>query len=481
MQIMPKNLYKIASFFSGCGGLDLGFEQAGFQVIWANEFETHCRATYTRNLPNTEFVLGDLCKIDPDTIPLCDGFIGGPPCQSWSIGGKQNGLEDQRGQLFLKYIELINDKKPKFFVIENVKGILDDKFKKVFDAFLDRLDKAGYDVQWALLDAVNFRIPQNRERVFLVGFRKELNVSFTFPAPTNTKPITLEQAIGDIIEEPSHFSNGEINKTEEDTEKNNRYPNHDVYTSRYGSFYYRGNRRRGWQQPSFTINATADFIPLHPSSPKMMFYGYEKWDFQKNRLDEYRRLSVRECARIQTFPDDFIFEYDNIKDAYKMIGNAVPPHLGKLIAKSIMAALNCMDVAAIIPTNGEESISAPVLVGYYKGNFHKQLILSNKLYYVRSDGRKGSLFKEDCSIAPKYLLLHNKNQTEMYELEEEEPILTDTSFLKTLGFKTSGETYLCFRLKSAKPLSIINSECMNNRLNYEQKKTYPYFTTIDKL
>ncbi|MBQ0015207.1 MAG: DNA cytosine methyltransferase, partial [Oscillospiraceae bacterium] len=95
-----------------------------------------------------------------------------------------------------------------------------------------------------------------------------------------------------------------------------------------------GNRRRGWQQPSFTINATADFAPLHPSSPKMMYFVYENWNFQKDKLSEYRRLSVRECARIQTFPDNFIFEYDDIKEAYKMIGNAVPPRLGneRLIA-----------------------------------------------------------------------------------------------------------------------------------------------------
>ena len=164
---------KVVSFFAGCGGLDLGFEQAGFNVVWANEFEPHCRATYVRNHPNTEFVLGDICMIDPNSIPDCDGFIGGPPCQSWSIGGKMKGLDDERGQLFLKYIDLIKIKQPKFFVIENVKGMLDDKFKEVFEDFIVRLENAGYDVQWSLLDAVNFRIPQNRERVFFVGFKKD--------------------------------------------------------------------------------------------------------------------------------------------------------------------------------------------------------------------------------------------------------------------------------------------------------------------
>lgn len=107
----------VVSFFAGCGGLDLGFEQAGFDVVWANEFEPHCRATYIHNHPNTVFVLEDICKIASDTIPDCDGFVGGPPCQPWSVGGKQKGLDDVRGQLFLKYIELINVKKPKFLII----------------------------------------------------------------------------------------------------------------------------------------------------------------------------------------------------------------------------------------------------------------------------------------------------------------------------------------------------------------------------
>jgi len=471
----------VVSFFAGCGGLDLGFEQAGFRVVWANEFNPHCRDTYIRNHPNTEFVLGDICKIDPNTIPDCDGFIGGPPCQSWSVGGRQKGLDDERGQLFLKYIELINAKKPKFFVIENVKGMLDDRFKEVFSDFVDRLENAGYDVQWALLDAVNYRVPQNRERVFFVGFRKELGVSYTFPLPICTEPITLEQAIGDITEEPTRFAGSKIETIDSRDGKCKRHPNHDVLTSKFGAFYYRGNRRRGWQQPSFTINATAGFAPLHPSSPKMLFFGHENWNFQKDKLVEYRRMSVRECARIQTFPDNFIFVYDNIKEAYRMIGNAVPPRLGNEIAKSIINVFNRLEIPAKTFQPTEDAKCTPVLVGYYKGSWHKQLILNNKIYYVRSDGRKGSMFKEDCAIMPKYLLLHYKNKVDIYELEIEEPILADASFLQTLGFETTGETYLCFRLKSAEPKNINN--CVNtiSHLIFEQSHYSPYFTTIDKI
>ena len=479
---MAKKKYTIDSFFAGCGGFDLGFEQAGFQVVWANELERNCRTTYERNHPNTNFVLGDICKIDPNDIPDSDGFIGGPPCQSWSVGGKRKGLDDKRGQLFLKYIELITAKTPKFFVIENVKGMLDDTFKAVFDDFISLLDNAGYNVQWALLDAVNFRIPQNRERVFFVGFRKELNVTFTFPNPTCTNPITLEQAIGDIKEKPRRFSGGKISDSGEKVNKNNQqHHNHDVLTSRFGSFYYKGNRRRGWRQPSFTINATADFAPLHPSSPKMMYYGHENWNFQNDKIEEYRRLSVRECARIQTFPDNFVFEYDNIKDAYQMIGNAVPPRLGNELAKSILNALNHLESPVIIQKHSEYQTSASVLVGYYKGEGHKQLILTNRLYYVRSDGRDGSIFKQECSMAPKYLLLHHGDKAEMFELDAEEPVLATGDFLKTLGFDSNGEMYLCFSLKNSQHCTIEELSGNLPSPSYKRNNYAPYFTTLEKI
>lgn len=323
---------RVVSFFAGCGGLDLGFEQAGFDVIWANEFDPAVRDTYLLNHPNTTFILKNINDILPNDVPECDGFIGGPPCQSWSVAGRQMGLEDRRGRLFLTYIEMINAKKPKFFLIENVKGLLDEKFRLVFEDFINRLDCAGYNVQWQLLDAVNYKIPQNRERVFLVGFRKDLNVTFTFPNPTCSTPITLHQAIGDITIQPRQYN------TERIEDSNPLFLNHDVYAGPYEEYYKRGNRRRDWNRPSFTIHATGSNAPLHPSSPKMIYYGHENWDFQQENIDGYRRLSVRECARIQTFPDYFVFKGSDIKSLYKMIGNAVPPRLGKVLATAILSS-----------------------------------------------------------------------------------------------------------------------------------------------
>ncbi len=464
----------VVSFFAGCGGLDLGFEQAGFQVVWANEFEPAVRYTYLKNHPNTEFVLADINTISPSTIPDCDGFIGGPPCQSWSVAGKQRGINDERGKLFLTYIRLIEAKKPKFFLIENVKGILDDKFKDVFEDFLVRLDSAGYDVKWDLLDAVNYRVPQNRERVFIIGFRKDLHICYKFPMPTCHEPITLARALGDINEEPMRYGDKELLKN------NTLRSNHDVLTSEYGSFYYRGNRRRGWNQPSFTIHATADNIPLHPSSPKMMFFGHENWKFQQDKIGDYRRLSVRECARIQTFPDRFIFECDNIKAIYKMIGNAVPPRMAYELAKSIYAAMKDRQEVKSLMRHPNRHDSN-VLVGYYKNEEHYNLILQNRLYFVRSDGRNGSIFKQDCAMTPKYLLLHHGSKADIFELDEEEPVLANGTFLRTLGFHSNGELYLCFNLKNC---TICTIEELGGNLahpNYDKNNFAPYFTTLEKV
>lgn len=464
----------IVSFFAGCGGLDLGFEQAGFRVVWANELDYAVRDTYVKNHPNTQFVLGDINKIIPEDIPECEGFVGGPPCQSWSVAGKQRGLDDKRGKLFLTYIDLIKAKKPKFFLIENVKGMLDAKFSDIFQDFIDRLDFAGYDVQWKLLDAVNFKIPQNRERLFLIGFRKDLNVKYEFPQPEYAQT-TLSQVIGDITEEPVRYDG------KGKTIPNKNRANHDVLTSEFGPFYYRGNRRRGWQQPSFTIHATADNIQLHPSSPKMVFWGYEKWGFQKDKMNEYRRFSVRECARIQTFPDNFIFECDNIKAAYKMIGNAVPPRLGKILAQSIQTALAKETVNDAQPILINDIRKSCTLVGYYKDQIHFNLIIKNLLYYVRSDGRIGSLFKEDCEMTPRYLLLHHKEEAHLFELDSEEPVLADVSFLNKCGFNCSGKTYLCFKLKNNREINGCELSGEKHALSYDKYNYAPYFTTVENI
>ena len=447
----------VVSFFAGCGGLDLGFEQAGFHVVWANDFEPHCRATYVRNHPNTEFVLGDLCNLDPDSIPDCDGFIGGPPCQSWSVAGKQGGLEDKRGRLFLKYIEMIRAKQPMFFVIENVKGLLDDKFSDVFQDFLQLLDNANYDVKWQLLDALWYQVPQNRERVFLIGFRKDKKIDYAFPKPICLEPISIEKAIGDITDSPYFF-----NEDAEVQQKKCRRLNHDVYSGSFGDYYKRSNRRRNWNQPSFTIHATAANAPLHPSSPMMHYIQHGEWEFD-GRLEEYRRLSVRECARLQTFPDSFEFIYTNIKDGYKMVGNAVPPRMAYILATSINDAIE-----------NQRSKEAIVLVGFYKNFAHRSMILQNRLYNVRADGRQGSLCRTDIPELPEFILLHNHGRKQLFALTKEEPEIKTAKELNDKGFSATGKLYLCFKLKSTEP---VIKDC---KIEVEHYDYTPSFTTIDK-
>lgn len=425
----------VVSFFAGCGGLDLGFEQAGFHVVWANEFESHCQATYVRNHPKTEFFLGDICNLDPNSIPDCDGFIGGPPCQSWSVAGKQKGLGDKRGRLFLKYIELIEAKQPMFFVIENVKGLIDDKFADVFKDFLQRLDNANYDVKWQLLDAVWYQVPQNRERVFLVGFRKDKKIDYSFPKPICLESISIEKAIGDITDTPSYF-----NEDTEIKQFKRRRLNHDVYLGSFGDYYKRANRRRDWNQPSFTIHATAANAPLHPSSPMMRYIQRGEWEFN-GQYKEYRRLSVRECARLQTFPDSFEFIYTNIKDGYKMVGNAVPPRMAYILATSIKDAIE-----------NQKSDKVVVLVGFYKNLAHRSQILQTKLYNVRADGRYGSISRTEIPEIPEFLLLHNHGRKQLFALAKEEPQIKTGKELRDIGFSATGKLYLCFKLENSEPV-----------------------------
>ena len=169
---------KLVSFFSGCGGMDLGFEQAGFDVAWANEFDSSIRQTYRFNHSNTFLCGKDIRDVDVSEIPDCDGFIGGPLCQSWSTGGSKRGLNDSRGKVFLDYIRLIKGKRPKFFVIENVAGIISDHHFVTFHGFLSILSEAGYKVQYAVLNTSHFGIPQERLRVIVVGIRNSVLVGY---------------------------------------------------------------------------------------------------------------------------------------------------------------------------------------------------------------------------------------------------------------------------------------------------------------
>lgn len=318
----------ILSLFSGCGGLDLGFRQAGFNVVWSNEYDKTIWETYELNHPETKLDRRDIRTISSHEIPDAIGIIGGPPCQSWSEAGAGRGINDTRGQLFYDYIRIIKEKKPLFFLAENVSGILAEKHTQAFTNILYQFKDAGYDVAYKLLNARNFKVPQDRKRVIIIGYREDLGGTFEFPKGS-AEVLNLRDAIYDLNQIQPIPVVGEVYT------RHSFVPNHEYMEGGFSSIYMSRNRVRSWDEPSFTIQAGGRHAPIHPQAKKMVWVGKDKWIFDPNSLNSYRRLSVRECARIQTFSDNFIFKYKHISDGYKMVGNAVPVSLAKILANKI--------------------------------------------------------------------------------------------------------------------------------------------------
>lgn len=330
---MSKKKYNIVSLFSGAGGLDLGFKKAGFNIVFANEFDKTIWETFEKN-HETPLDKRDIRDIKSDEVPSCDGIIGGPPCQSWSEAGRMKGINDARGQLFYEFIRLLEEKQPKFFVAENVSGMLSKRHSEAVDNIIKLFEDAGYDMNIKLLNANDYNVPQDRLRVFYVGFRKDLKVKFEFPEPQDYKP-TLKDAIWDLRK--NAIPSKEKNKTNGDLCK---FLNHEYMTGSFSTIFMSRNRVRSWDEPSFTIQAGGRHAPLHPQAPKMIQVETNKRIFEPGKEDLYRRLTVRECARIQCFPDDFKFYYNDLATAYKMIGNAVPVNLAYAVAIAIKNVLD---------------------------------------------------------------------------------------------------------------------------------------------
>ena len=319
----------VVSFFAGAGGLDLGFEQAGFNVIWANEYDKEIWKTYEKNHKNTFLDRRNIVNINEEEVPECDGIIGGPPCQSWSEAGALRGIHDKRGQLFFDFIRILEAKQPKFFLAENVSGMLLPRHKDALQNIKEMFTDAGYELSFQLLNASDYDVPQDRKRVFFIGIRKDLGFKFEFPKNTFPK-ITLEEVIEDL--KGNVLPALEYNKTNGEDCK---VPNHEYMIGSYSTIFMSRNRVRSWNEQSFTIQAGGRHAPIHPQAPKMKFIEQNKRIFVPGNEHLYRRLSIRECARIQTCPDDFIFYYDKVAAGYKMIGNAVPVNLARFLAESI--------------------------------------------------------------------------------------------------------------------------------------------------
>ena len=325
--------------------MDLGFIKAGFMIPFANEYDSTIWATYENFHRSTKLDRRSIVDILNSDLPPSTyaGFIGGPPCQSWSEAGARRGIEDQRGQLFFEYIRLLKHARPLFFVAENVSGILFKRHSEAFKEIKNRMSALGYDLQVELLNANDYEVPQDRHRVFIVGYHKRLRdalggKSFKFPdkvTPDFNKPCLDDPVLG--IKDLEKTAKPAVGKSKPNAVL--KIANHEYMNGGHSSMFMSRNRVRSWNEPSFTIQAGGRHAPLHPQAPKMIHLKKDVFTFKKGAEEKYRRLSVRECARIQTFPDNFKFIYNDLNVGYKMIGNAVPVnmayHIAKVIAKDI--------------------------------------------------------------------------------------------------------------------------------------------------
>jgi len=321
---------KIISFFSGCGGLDLGFKNAGFDIVWANDNSGSVWETFEKNFPKTFLCRENIKKIDLSNIPEgITGIIGGPPCQSWSNAGSGRGLEDERGLLFFEYIKIIEEKQPLFFVAENVEGLLSKRNKGAYSLIVSYFENAGYIVYPLIVNAANFEVPQNRKRVFFVGYRYDMPLTFQ-PPLFSDRNFSVRDAIYDLkdLAIPGLLNN-------QTNGENCLVPNHEYWQGSYSYIFMSRNRVLSWDNPSFTIQASGRQVSIHPQAPPMIKVAKDERIFVPGQEHLYRRLTIRECARIQTFPDDFIFYYNSLDAGYKMIGNSVPPNLSHAIASKI--------------------------------------------------------------------------------------------------------------------------------------------------
>jgi DNA (cytosine-5)-methyltransferase 1 len=309
---MGSNKYTVVSLFSGAGGMDMGFELEGFKTIWANDIDKDSCLTH-KNWSDAEVVQGDIEKLDFKQIPKSDVILGGFPCQGFSLAGPRK-VDDKRNKLYRSFVKLVEEKKPMAFVAENVKGLLTLGNGEIVKAIEQDFADKGYTVKYKLHNAADYEVPQDRYRVIMVGIRKDLDYKFEYPEKSDKK-VTLKDALWGREEPESE----------------------DVVQQPYSSRYMSRNRKRDWDEVSYTIPAMAKQVTLHPSSPDMEKLDRDLWKFGDD--DKTRRFSWQEAAIIQTFPEDLYFE-GNLVSKYKQIGNAVPVNLARAMAKNLNKALN---------------------------------------------------------------------------------------------------------------------------------------------
>ena len=298
---------KILSLFSGCGGMDKGFVDAGFDIVWANDFDKYAVQTYKANFGN-HIVQGDITKIDIAELPSFEILIGGFPCQPFSMMGEKRGFEDARGTLFFRIAEIIKYKiekkdKPKVIVLENVRSLKTHNNGETFKTIISILEKdLGYNVYFDVLNSSDYGVPQTRNRIFIVCFENN-NTVFEFP-----KKQTLDIKLNDLLEtnvEEKYFLSDKILRT--------------IISEGSGGYI---------SKPQIDLDIAR---PLCATMAKMHRASQDNYVTQNGRI---RRLTPRECARLQGFDDSFIIPVSDAQ-AYKQFGNAVTVNVAKAIAQSV--------------------------------------------------------------------------------------------------------------------------------------------------
>ena len=322
---------KLISLFSGAGGLSLGFEMAGFNNVFSVEYDKKKAESYKKNFPTHNLLVKDIQEITDDEIITLqhnqevDVVIGGPPCQGFSLAGRigRSFVEDKRNYLFKEFVRVVKIIDPPMFVMENVARILSHNKGETIKELTNEFKKIGYNVQYKVLQAADYGVPQKRQRIFIVGTK---NKEFNFPTPIGTT-ITVKEAIGDLpplksgerSEVPNHFS-----------------MNHSSQMLKKMSYIGDGGNRN--QIPEDLRPKTGDirkYIRYDSQKPSVTVTGDMRKIFH---YEQNRALTPRELARLQSFPDSFIFEGNSIS-IQQQIGNAVPPLLGYAVAKQVKESL----------------------------------------------------------------------------------------------------------------------------------------------
>lgn len=309
------------SLFSGCGGSDTGVHQLGIDVLMANDIIPYARDVYLTNLPETDYILKDIRKVE--SFPVADLLLGCYPCQGFSQGGLRKA-DNNLNFLYKEFARALGIVKPKAFIVENVNGMLRSNYEHLVRDQIETFSALGYKVFHKVLNAADFGVPQLRKRIFIVGINNDLGVEYSFPEPTHgidgIPYITIREALKGLPDWPSES---------------------EYYNLPFHWYYMSRNRRQDWDEPAKTVVSNARHMPLHPVSPTMEKVGKDEWRFIENK--PARRFTYREAAILQGFRKDLTFpetETASLMNKYKVIGNAVPPALFQSVAAKLMSFLD---------------------------------------------------------------------------------------------------------------------------------------------